>query len=189
MWVCKQSGYKAGEYCVEKEEQLVPPAGEKTSVCPYHKLVHLDRTATFRVTDACEHTGDMVHQPWFILPPAMEYYYRVKHSDYRPLPPFMAGCGDEGGNNVMEMLYPKNNAAIYVPLEIDGKRGNVVFTATHRNEAAEIYWHLDNEYVATTKHNHQLALSPPPGKHTLTLVDNKGERLVQQFVILDKGKP
>lgn len=130
----------------------------------------------------------MVHQPWFILPPAMEYYYKIKHSDYKPLPPFRNGCGDTGNNYVMDMIYPKNNAAIYIPLEFDGKRGKVVFTATHKNADAQIYWHIDDEYVATTAHTHQLSLSPAPGKHTLTLVDNQGERFVQQFTILDREK-
>lgn len=186
--ICRQSGYKASQYCPDKVNELVPFAGEKTVVCPYHKIIHLDHSAAFRVTDQCVSPADMIHQPWFILPPAMEYYYKIKHSDYKPLPPFMEGCGDNGNNYVMDMIYPKNNAAIYVPLEFDGKRGKVVFTATHKNATAQIYWHIDNEYVATTAHTHQLSLSPAPGKHTLTLVDDKGERFVQQFTILDREK-
>lgn len=186
--ICRQSGYKASEYCPDRITELVPFAGEKTVVCPYHKIIHLDQTKTFRVTDQCISPANMIHQPWFILPPAMEYYYKIKHSDYKPLPSFMNGCGNTGNNYVMDMIYPKNNAAIYIPLEFDGKRGKVVFTATHKNAGAQIYWHIDNEYIATTTHTHQLSLSPAPGKHTLTLVDNQGERFVQQFTILDREK-
>lgn len=188
MRVCKQSGYKAGEYCRDVVEQLVSPAGEKTGLCPYHKLIHLDATASYRVTDQCEPTSSMVHQSWFILPPAMEYYYKIKNSDYKALPPFKAGCEVSGSNYVMDMIYPKNNASIYIPVELDGSRGKVVLNATHRNNDTRIYWHIDNEYVATTKTYHQLAVSPTPGKHTLTLVDENGERLVQTFTILDKEK-
>ena len=88
----------------------------------------------------------------------------------------------------MDVIYPKNNASIYVPVEFDGSRGKVVLNATHRNNAARIYWHIDNEYVASTTNYHQLAVSPAAGKHTLTLVDENGERLVQVFTILDKEK-
>jgi len=186
--VCRESGYKAGEYCPDAVEQLVPFAGEKTAVCPYHKLVHLDRTSTFRVTDACESPADMVHQSWFILPPAMEYYYKQKHSDYKLLPSYMPGCNDAASQYVMDMIYPKNYASVYIPIELNGQRGKVVFTATHKNPQAKVYWHIDNEYIGTTIHQHQLSLGPPPGKHTLTLVDDKGERFVQQFTILDKEK-
>ncbi|WP_316805599.1 penicillin-binding protein 1C [Pedobacter nototheniae] len=186
--ICKQSGYKAGENCVDVIEEMVPPAGEKTSICPFHKIIHLDRTATYRVTDQCENVTSMVHKSWFILPPAMEYYYKIKNSDYKMLPPFKTGCENTGGNNVMELIYPKNGATVYIPLELDGSRGKIVLNAAHRNSASKIYWHIDNEYVATTTNYHQLAISPPAGKHTLTLVDENGERLVQFFTVLDKEK-
>jgi penicillin-binding protein 1C len=82
--------------------------------------------------------ASMIHQSWFVLPPAMEYYYKIKNGDYKLLPPFMSGCGDEGGGYVMEMIYPKNNASIYVPVEFDGRRGKVVLNATHRNSGTKI---------------------------------------------------
>lgn len=186
--VCRQSGYKAGEYCKDVLTELVSPSGEKTALCPYHKLIHLDRTGLYRVTDLCETPSEMQHRPWFILPPAMEYYYKIKNSDYKLLPAFMPGCGDVAGDYVMEMIYPKNNASIYVPVELDGNRGKLVLNATHRNSSAKIYWHIDGEYITTTQTYHQLAVSPQPGKHTVTLVDDKGERLVQNFVILDKSR-
>jgi penicillin-binding protein 1C len=184
--VCRESGYKASEYCTNKVLQLVSPSGEKTVLCPYHKMIHLDRTGTYRVTDDCEQPSQMVHKPWFILPPAMEYYYKIKNSDYKDLPVYKPGCGDAGSGNVMEMIYPKNYASVYIPVELDGRRGKAVFNATHRRSNASIYWHIDNEYIATTKNYHQLALSPPAGKHTLTLVDEEGQRLVQVFTVLDK---
>jgi len=186
--VCRQSGYKAGEYCPEPVEELVPTAGEKTVVCPFHKLIHLDKTGTYRVTDQCESVTNMQHKSWFILPPAMEYYYKIKNSDYKTLPPFKTDCDYTGGNNAMELIYPKNNATVYIPLELDGSRGKIVLNAAHRNQESKIYWHIDDEYVATTKNYHQLAISPPPGKHTLTLVDENGERLIQVFTVLDKEK-
>ena len=184
MLVCVKSGYKAGEYCLEKVQQLVSPVGEKTGLCPYHTLVHLDHTGTYRVTDDCEPTANMLHKSWFVLPPAMEYYYKIKNSDYKELPPFKPGCGEEGRGAVMEMIYPKNYASFYIPLEFDGTRGKVVLNATHRDANTKIYWHIDQQYIGTTQAYHQLAVSPEPGRHTLTLVDEKGERLVQVFTVL-----
>ena len=188
MLVCKQSGFKAGEYCTDKITELVPFAGDKTAVCPYHKLIHLNAAGTFRVTDQCESIAQMQHQNWFILPPAMEYYYKIKNSDYKMLPPFKPGCNDLTGNVVMDMIYPKNNAVVYIPVELDGQRGKVILNAAHRNPEAKIYWHIDQEFVGSTQSFHQLAISPLPGKHTLTLVDEDGNRLVQVFTILDKEK-
>lgn len=186
--VCRQSGYKAAEFCTDKITELIPFAGEKTGACPYHKLVHLNAEGTYRVNDNCESVAQMQHVKWFILPPAMEYYYRVKNSDYKNLPPFKPGCEDVGGNFAMDMIYPKNNAIVYIPIELNGDRGKVILNAAHRNQKAKIYWHIDNEYVASTQSFHQLAISPTAGKHVLTLVDENGERLVQAFTVLDKKK-
>jgi penicillin-binding protein 1C len=185
--VCKQSGFKAGEFCTDKVAELIPAMGEKTTICPYHKLVHLDASGKYRVTDQCESVTQMQHRNWFILPPTMEYYYKVQHMDYKPLPPFKPGCNDLGANSAMEMIYPKNNAMVYIPLEFDGNRGKVILNAAHRRPNAKIFWHIDDTYVGTTRSFHQLALSPSPGKHRLTLVDENGERLVQVFTVLDKG--
>ncbi|MCX2574524.1 penicillin-binding protein 1C [Pedobacter sandarakinus] len=188
MRVCRESGYKAGEYCTQTADELVPTAGEKTAICPFHKRIHLDRTETYRVTDECESVANMVHRNWFILPPAMEYFYQIKNSNYKSLPPLKPGCENFGGNNVMELIYPKNGAIVYIPLEFDGTRGKVVLNAAHRNQRSKIFWHIDQEYIATTVNFHQLAISPEPGTHTLTLVDENGERLVQAFTVLNKEK-
>jgi penicillin-binding protein 1C len=88
----------------------------------------------------------------------------------------------------MEMIYPKPNATVYIPLEIDGNRGKAVFNAAHRNANATIHWHIDQQYIGTTKNYHQMAVSPTPGKHVLTLTDDNGERLVQVFTVLNKDE-
>ena len=187
--ICHESGYKAGTYCNKRDTLLIPISGLKSKTCPYHQLVHLNKTQTYRVSSACASPSEMVHASWFILPPAMEYYYKLRHRNYKILPSYSPECINEQELfRPMELIYPKNNAKVYIPVEIDGNRGKVIFNAAHRNPKSTIYWHLDNEYLATTTDFHQLALNPAPGKHFITLVDEKGNRLVQQFMVLDKKK-
>lgn len=88
----------------------------------------------------------------------------------------------------MELIYPRPQARIFVPVEIDGTLGQAIFKATHRNQSAHIFWHIDNEFVGTTSDFHQMQLRPKPGKHTLTLVDDEGEQIQQEFEILDKER-
>jgi penicillin-binding protein 1C len=185
---CKQSGYKATEFCSDKIEELIPTAGEKTANCPYHKRIFLNKSLTYRLSDKCANPSDMVKQNWFILPPSMEFYYQIKNSDYKLLPPYLPGCEIDQSQITMEMIYPKNYATIYIPLELNGERGKVIFNAALRNPKVKLYWHIDDEYIGVTQNFHQMALSPKPGKHTLTLVDENGERLVQIFNVIDKEK-
>lgn len=184
--VCHESGYRAGEYCDHTDDMMVPKSGLKAPVCPYHQLVHLDGSAKWQVTSACASPSDMVNKSWFVLPPSMEYYYKAKNYEYHVLPPFRSDCALETKAMQMELIYPKNGAKIYIPLEADGTRGRMICNAAHRLAGTKIYWHLDNKYVGETRDFHQIALNPPPGFHRLTLVDESGNTIQVGFEVLNK---
>jgi len=184
--VCRQSGYRANIDCPDVDTLFMPPNGLRVPLCPYHKIIHLDATGTFRVTEDCESPSSMTHKSWFILTPAMEFYYKQRNADYKTLPPFKPGCSFAETGKVIEIIYPQPDAKIYVPLEINGEKGKTVFTAAHRRTGAKIFWSLDDEFVGTTQNFHQMALNPAPGKHIITLVDENGVSVSRQFEILEK---
>lgn len=184
--VCLESGFRASDLCSSHKIMQMPIPCLKAPVCSYHKLIHLDKSERWQVNSDCEQPSSMVHKSWFVLPPTMEYYYKTKNYSYRSLPPFRSDCITNDVNLAMELIYPKNNAKIYVPLEIDGRRGQVIFSAAHRNLNEVIFWHLDNKYVGKTQEIHQLALNPPAGKHEITLIDKQGKRIQQSFTIIEK---
>lgn len=184
--VCRQSGYRANIDCPDADTLFMPPNAIKVPLCAYHKIIHLDATGQFRVTEACEAPSNMQHKSWFILSPAMEFYYRQRNIDYIPLPPFKPGCASTESGKLIEIIYPQADAKIYVPLEINGERGKTIFTAAHRRAGAKIFWSIDDEFVGTTQNFHQLGLNPSPGKHILTLVDENGVSVSREFEILEK---
>ena len=100
----------------------------------------------------------------------------------------MPGCGTETSSHNLAFIYPEANAKIYVPIEIDGQRGKTIFKAALRKENQQLYWHLDNEFVATTTTFHEVALSPSAGPHTITIVNEKGEGLSRNFTIIEQRK-
>jgi penicillin-binding protein 1C len=184
MVVCRQSGFKAGPYCDEKDTIFAARAGVKTALCPFHVLVHLSPDGKFRVQSKCESVENMVHKHWFVLPPAMEWYYRKKNFFYRQLPPMKAGCMEDDVAS-MELIYPTEVLKIFVPREIDGSPGKTIFEVAHRNPEAILYWHVDDQFLGTTKVIHQWAFAPTPGKHRLTIVDDKGRSLTRNFEVVD----
>ena len=186
--ICRQSGHRALDICDERDTAWIPIAGLKTPPCPYHQIVHLDMTGTYRVSSECESPSHMIHKSWFILPPAQEWYYKTKNSSYRMLPPYRSDCSPTNKSAVMEFIYPKHSTQIYVPVELDGQTGQTIFEVAHRSSDAVIYWHLDDDYLGSTKGIHQMALSPEPGKHALTIIDQQGERMELYFEILQKSK-
>lgn len=176
--VCAHSGYRAGKNCSEVKTEAIPAAGLRTGPCPYCQSVRIPgRTARQDGTD------NVSVEKWFILPPAMEFYFRRYNPSYLPAP-VGAEYGDESSGQIMEFIYPGSNDKIYIPKTIDGKQGVVVFEVAHRQPGVKIYWHLDREFIGTTSYIHQKALNPSSGPHWITLTDEHGNTLKRQFIIL-----
>ena len=181
--VCSESGYRTSAVCPGKITVEIPVSGLKTGACPYHYLVHLTNDRMWQVNTSCYSIGKMVHDSCFVLPPGMEWYYRKIHPEYKLLPPMYNGCQTLADYPMIELLYPRNLAKLYVPLEMNGELGKIIFEAAHRNMSSRLFWHLDGTYVGETNHFHQMALSPKPGEHLLTLIDTDGNSLKKRFFI------
>ncbi|MEI7595185.1 MAG: penicillin-binding protein 1C [Bacteroidota bacterium] len=184
--VCRESGCKASNNCPNIDTVWIPIAGLNTEVCNYHHIINLDKTGKWRVNSDCYPVSEMIQTPWFILPPAQEWFFKTKNSWYRELPPYLSSCESFSFGVSMQMIYPANNSKIYIPIELDEKKGRSVFKVAHRRSNATIYWHIDDEYIGTTTNFHELAVNPKPGKHKLILVDDLGESISVKFESLGK---
>ncbi len=182
--ICKQSGYRAAEYC-DIDSTFIPNTSLNSPSCPYHKQLHLDQTASFQVSANCLSPAEMQHRSWFILPPVAEYYYKTKHPEYQTVPPFGNGCKTAETNSVMQFIYPKRNTQIFIPKDIDGEKSRTVFEVAHRNPAKTLHWHIDEQYIGSTTDFHSLEVLPELGKHLLVLVDEDGERAEIGFEVVE----
>ena len=151
--LCQDSGMLAGPSC-PGVEMMIPAAGLDSEPCPYH------------------HTGE------FVLPPAMEWYYKPHHPEY-------TGATRASASNAVQFIYPQAGAVLSVPRQLSGEREGIVFRAAHHRSDATLWWHLDNSYVGETRLRHELLLAPAPGQHTLTVVDDEGNTAFVRFTIAD----
>ncbi len=186
--VCHKSGFRASIFCEELDTMYVCEAGTRMRLCPYHQMINLDSTETWRVTSDCESVDCMKRKPWFVLPPVQEWYYCRGHSDYKRLPPFRPGCHDEE-EQVMEMVYPQRGTRVFIPRDFGSKPGKVVLEAVHRSPETKIYWYIDDQYVGMTQNRHQMELWLQDGVYRLTLADQEGRELKQTFRVVGKSMP
>lgn len=149
--ICKDSGHLAGPDCTDNEDIIIPKAGLETEPCPYHK------------------TGE------FVLPPAMEWYYRPHHPEYKG--------ATHNTTSAIAFIYPSNGSTIQLPRQLSGEIEGAVFRAAHHNPETKIWWHLDGNYIGETSLIHEMKLAPEKGKHTLTIVDENGETAAVTFYI------
>ncbi|HSC67351.1 MAG TPA: penicillin-binding protein 1C [Cellvibrio sp.] len=184
--VCADDGYLASNDC--KTLDISAPAEahfEKTS--PYHQRVFLSADGRRRVHSGCEKPSNMRAENWYLLPPGMEYFWKQHHSEYRSLPPWRDDCiatlQQYTGDRPFDIIYPDAYSQFFIPLEMDGRQGRIVFRAAHRSAQAILYWHLDGNYLGETRLFHEKSIVANPGPHTLVLVDQNGQRLERKFNI------
>lgn len=180
--VCRKSGHLKGRFCDETDTLLVLPAGLRTEACPYHHLVTLSANESQRIYENCANTEPTLQKSWFTLPPVWEWYYKQHHPEYKPLPPFKAGCGEDTFQP-MQFIYPPMNARIKLPKQLDGSKGFLTVELAHSNPNATIFWHLDETYQAQTQDFHKISLQPAAGKHSLTAVDGEGNTISTTFFV------
>lgn len=181
--VCRLSGHLAQENC-PKIKQMVSLKGKTTSVCPYHKTIHLDKTGQYRVNSSCENVENIVTKTWFVLPPVMEWYYKSQHIEYQTLPPFREDCMATQTVS-MDFIYPKMNSKIYLTKNFDSEIQPVILKVAHSQRETELYWYVDNVFKGTTKTFHEMAIEPSSGIHYITVVDAFGNEIRRKIEIIN----
>ena len=178
---CTKSGYLAGPHCPEKVSKI-PIKGQRTKVCPYHKLVHLDAQQQFRVNSSCEAVEHINTVSWFTLPPLMEWYYKRHQVHYKTLPPWRDGC--QGNSTItMDFIVPRKGGGIILPKNLDEKTNKLILKIAHSNPDSAVHWYVDDQYIETTRTFHELAIVPSEGDHIITVVDNFGNEIKRKISI------
>ncbi len=149
--VCKDSGHLAGPGC-PAVSMLLPEKGLESDPCPYHG------------------SGE------FVLPPAMEWFYRQSHPEYTGTRKVSAGAA-------IQFIYPQNGAVLVLPRQLSGAVEGIVFRVAHHRPDATLWWHMDNGYIGETTLRHEMLLAPAPGHHVLTVVDQDGSVASVSFTI------
>ncbi|MFL1010702.1 penicillin-binding protein 1C [Flavisericum labens] len=180
--ICKKSGHRASPNCDEVEEKFIQLSGLKTKPCPYHVLVHLDKTESYQVNSSCEDISNITNKSWFVLPPVTAHYYKTKNPFYIPLPKFRDDClGDNAIS--MQFIYPNENNTVFLPKGFDGNTNDLVLKIAHSKPKCTLFWYVDDTYVGNTKDIHELAIVPEIGKHLITAVDEFGNEAKRWITI------
>lgn len=182
--VCQKSGERASFLC-EVDTLFVPNSCLKNKACTFHKKVFLDANEAKQVNSDCYAPTMMRAKPWFALKPVEEYYYKKKHPDYKPLPPYANGCVPNEDRSILQFIYPRRNTQVHVPIDVNGERSRVILKAAHRQATKRVHWHLDDQYLGETQELHTMEVMPQTGKHHLTLIDEDGVRIETFFEVVD----
>lgn len=156
--VCTASGYKAGEFCADKTMMRVPSNGIRTGMCPY-----------------CSKSGET---SCFALPPVMQHYYRLQHPDH-----ISDTAYQTTSVNPISFIYPADGAVLFISRDTDSDNTGFVCKVTHAVTGTELFWHIDNVYLGSTRDIHQMTIIPDTGYHKITVVDADGHSKTVEFIV------
>ncbi|MCF8239159.1 MAG: penicillin-binding protein 1C [Saprospiraceae bacterium] len=179
---CKFSGQPPGPFC-PRDTVLVPVRSRQPAPCPYHQEILLDPVTGNRINSSCSSLHLAQQKTFAVLPPLQGHYYQLHHPEYGTLPPLDPRCQESTDLCPIQWIYPAEFTRMVLPVDLDGQRQSILLSATHRDDQAVIHWHMDEKFLGTTKQVHTMTVQPPPGLHTLTLLDGSGNRTVQQIEI------
>lgn len=179
--VCSTSGMLASAFCPAEKEEVIANA-ENSGICTYHKSYVMDKTGRFRVNSDCYSISQSVLKTYLVLPPFEDYYYRKWQYDYSGIPPLHDDC--VGQENPLLILYPVERNKIFIPRELDGQKGRVVFQVTHQQAGSAVFWHIDDQYAGKTTDTHELQVWLEPGEHVLRVIDDSGNERARRFEVV-----
>lgn len=164
--VCPLSGHLRSRFCPHSDTVLISPKGILTEACPFHHLANVENGSRDTV---------------FELPPAWAWYYRQSHPEYEMR---VRQSGDVSSSFPMQFIYPTGKfVKVTLPKQLDGTSGTMTFELVHNNADAEVFWHLDGDYVATTRYIHKLNLLLKKGKHHVSAVDGEDNNLTVTVLV------
>ncbi|MFN3756417.1 MAG: penicillin-binding protein 1C, partial [Flavobacterium sp.] len=182
--VCALSGNLPHEGC-PTAKQWIPLSGHQSSVCSYHKWVHLDAEG-FQVNSSCANMDEIQTQSWFVLPPVMAWYYKSKSIHYQEVPPYRIGC-EPVQQHRMDFIYPKNESKIYLTKDFRSQVQPVVVKVAHSQPKMRLFWYVDRIYLGSTEKFHEMPIQVASGKYLISVVDQDGNEISKSVEIINEN--
>jgi len=179
--ICRDTGFLAGPHCRAKVEADAPRQMKPLPVCPYHRTVQVSEDETHQVCSLCWEPGN--HHSVRRLSFSAEVAQHMRGRLGNRLPPHNPACPVQGDTHPLQIVYPRANARLWLPRDLDGSRQRLVMRVAHRSPEPNLSWYLDDRFIGSTRSRHTRAASVDRGWHTLEVVDATGHRDRSRFYV------
>ncbi len=186
--ICPDTGFLVGVNCVKKVRVEAPRHMKPLEICPYHHRIYVTREGTRQTCSLCWQPGDYKRIYRLLYPSDVAQYLRERGHLTGSLPPHKSDCPAQAELLPLQILYPQQNARLWIPRDFDGNRQKLTLRAAHRERSRMLYWYLDGRFLGSSKYRHVKAAALTGGWHTLEVVDEIGNRDRKRFYVgLRKG--
>jgi penicillin-binding protein 1C len=183
--VCKKSGYKAIDACMETDTILAQDKAKNMGLCPYHKQLHLDENGKYQVSAECFPIERHVIKSFFMIPPSEAIFYSQNNADWQASPPFHPRCQqiNQEQSKDIDIIYPQNMMKLHLTKDVASDFQKIIFKASSSKNTGKIFWYLDDQYLGSTIEFHTVAHLPKAGKHLLSVMNESGYKKTVYFTV------
>lgn len=181
--LCLDTGFLAGDHCEKRIFVEAPQHMKPLKICPYHQSIYVNKNETYQVCSLCWQPGDYKRIRCLIYPPDVIQYLRGRGQIISSVPPHNADCLGQSETIPLQILYPQNNARLWIPRDFDGDWQKITMRVAHRERSRLLFWYLDDRFIGKSKDRHVKAAELTRGWHTLEVVDEVGNRDRKRFYV------
>ena len=181
--ICSETGYPAGPNCPHQIQLAVPRDTRFKKTCPWHVATEVNDDGTQSVCSRCWQAGHHHMEFRLTYPPDVAQLMRERGIHLDTIPPHRSGCPALGKADALTIVYPDNGTIITLPRDYGGILQPLNCRAATARPDNRLYWYLDGSYLGMTLSSHQITIQPTAGEHTLTIVDQSGNRTRCSFKI------
>ncbi|MFA4921193.1 MAG: penicillin-binding protein 1C [Candidatus Neomarinimicrobiota bacterium] len=181
--ICTETGYIASEACPHHKTIYAPITKNPLKRCPYHHSICVTLDNEYQVCSRCWEGEGHKNINVIEYPPGVAYYLQLRGNYPDRIPSHNPDCQYFAGNKSMEIIYPDQDAYIWIPRDYDGNYQKITFKAVHLHPDIKIYWYLDDLFLGVTEKHHTVACTAEKGWHELQIVDADGQRDQKKFYI------
>ena len=179
--ICLDTGFRAGPACGRRSVVNAPLHMAPLRVCPYHRHIFVTLDGAHQVCSLCWQPGGYTRVSRLVYPADVTQYLRERGQTVGGMPPHSPGCPAQQGGQMVQILYPQENAHLWVPRDFDGNRQQVALRAAHQEHRRVLFWYLDHRFIGSSQGRHIKAADVGGGWHVLDVVDELGNRDRRRF--------
>jgi len=180
MRICKLSGFRATDACLEVDTIFVPEEMKPLRTCDYHQFKYFSEDGHHQCCSQCWDRVGSIKKSVTVYPPDIAYYLRKKGQYIEPQLSHYPQCSAYSTGQSLKFIYPNLNAKLFLPRDFDGQLQKVVCKAGHRNKNVKVYWYLNEQYIGETCDEHKMEVKFKNGWNILTIIDENGSKDKQQ---------
>jgi len=181
--ICALSGMAVSPHCASSKEEYHIPGVSPNEICTIHKAFAVDQETGERLCSSCRIDREYSMKIFEILPPKIATWMERSGISVDRIPEHYTECLRLTAGAGPVIHSPSANCEYAIRPGVDTEYQKILLEASVSNDTRNIFWFLDSELVFHGSPTEKVFITPIPGKHNLTCMDEEGRSTEMTLII------